>query len=75
MPYVNLYVELDDFDEDDLIEEIEDRGYTVTKNIPQEDLSDIKSQINELIDAKVYYPAKFDAMFADFVDRFNGRVL
>lgn len=34
-------VELDEFDDDELVEEIEDRGYTVTKN---SDLVDTKDQ-------------------------------
>ena len=29
MPYINIDVDLDEFDDDDLIEELEDRGYTV----------------------------------------------
>lgn len=35
MPYKEVWVddaELDDFDDDDLIEELEDRGYRVVKN-------------------------------------------
>lgn len=32
MPYVSVHIDLDDFDEDDLIEELESRGYTCTKD-------------------------------------------
>jgi hypothetical protein len=31
MPYVSVHIEFDDFDEDDLVEELESRGYTCTK--------------------------------------------
>jgi hypothetical protein len=34
MPYVSVHIDLDDFDEDDLVEELESRGYTCTKNAP-----------------------------------------
>jgi hypothetical protein len=34
MPYVSVHIEFDDFDEDDLVEELESRGYTCTKNAP-----------------------------------------
>lgn len=34
MPYVSVHIDLDDFDEDELIEELEYRGYTCTKNAP-----------------------------------------
>lgn len=32
MPYVSVHIDFDDFDEDDLIEELESRGYTCSKN-------------------------------------------
>jgi hypothetical protein len=31
MPYVSVHMEFDDFDEDDLVEELESLGYTCTK--------------------------------------------
>lgn len=34
MPYVSVRIDFDDFDEDDLVEELESRGYTCTKNAP-----------------------------------------
>jgi hypothetical protein len=34
MPYVSVHIDFDDFDEDDLVEELESRGYTCTKNAP-----------------------------------------
>lgn len=36
MPWIEVDIDLDDFHDDDLIEEIEDRGYQVSKDpIPQ----------------------------------------
>jgi hypothetical protein len=32
MPYVHIHIDLDEFDDDDLIEELESRGYTCTKD-------------------------------------------
>ena len=32
MPYVHVEIDLDDFDDDDLIEELESRGYTCSKD-------------------------------------------
>lgn len=38
MPWIEVDIDLDDFHDDDLIEEIEGRGYQVTKDpIPQND--------------------------------------
>ena len=66
MTYATVEVDLSQFDDEDLIEEIETRGIPV-------DNSGLVNEINQLIDAKVYYPEKFDAMFKEFVIRFNGR--
>jgi hypothetical protein len=32
MPYVHIHIDLDEFDDDDLISELESRGYTCTKD-------------------------------------------
>lgn len=32
MPYVHIHIDLDEFDDDDLVEELESRGYTCTKD-------------------------------------------
>lgn len=32
MPYVHVEIDLDDFDDDDLISELESRGYTCSKD-------------------------------------------
>lgn len=34
MPYVSVHIDLDDFDDDDLISELESRGYTCSKDAP-----------------------------------------
>ena len=31
MPYVSVHIDLDEFDEDDLVQELESRGYRVSK--------------------------------------------
>lgn len=31
MPYVSVHMDLDEFDEDDLVQELESRGYRVSK--------------------------------------------
>lgn len=36
MPYVHVEVELDEFSDDDLIEELEGRGYSVTELTDEE---------------------------------------
>jgi hypothetical protein len=33
MPYVHVHINLNDFDVDDLIEELKDRGYVVTEQV------------------------------------------
>lgn len=38
MPYVSVDIELDEFDTDDLIEELESRGYTCSKSRKAPDL-------------------------------------
>jgi hypothetical protein len=41
MPYVSVHIDLDDFAEDDLVEELESRGYTVSKNSGTEALGSL----------------------------------
>jgi hypothetical protein len=41
MPYVHVHIDPDDFDTDDLIEELESRGYTVSKNSGTEALGSL----------------------------------
>lgn len=38
---VDIDVEADEFDDDELIEELEDRGYTVFKNLTQQEETDL----------------------------------
>jgi hypothetical protein len=44
MPYISIDVELDDFDDDDLIEELQSRGYSGLVNAS----SDTKSALMEI---------------------------
>jgi hypothetical protein len=32
MPYIQVHIDIEDFDEDDIVEHLEGCGYTVTKN-------------------------------------------
>lgn len=41
MAYVTVDVDIDEFDDDDLIEELESRGYTVEKNDDEEVEGDV----------------------------------
>jgi hypothetical protein len=41
MPYVSVHIDLDDFDTDDLIEELESRGHHVTKGAGTDTLGDL----------------------------------
>jgi hypothetical protein len=40
---VDIDVEADEFDDDELIEELEDRGYTVFKNLTREEETDLST--------------------------------
>lgn len=42
MPYVSVQMDLDEFDEDDLVEELESRGYRVSKANDQATLDDLE---------------------------------
>lgn len=65
--YVDIDVELDDFDTDDLIEELENRGVQV--------LDDVQPDILKLYELRRHNSALFDAAFANFVYERIGRVL
>lgn len=41
MPYVSVHIDLDEFDEDDLVQELESRGYRVSKTNDTEALGDL----------------------------------
>ena len=42
MPYVSVHIDLDEFDEDDLVQELESRGYRVSKTNDTEALGDLE---------------------------------
>ena len=41
MPYVSVHIDLDEFDEDDLVQKLESRGYRVSKTNDTEALGDL----------------------------------
>ena len=41
MPYVSVRIDLDEFDEDDLVQELESRGYRVSKTNDTKALGDL----------------------------------
>jgi hypothetical protein len=41
MPYVSVHIDFDEFDEDDLVQELESRGYRVSKTTDTEALGDL----------------------------------
>ena len=41
MPYVSVHIDLDEFDDDELVEELEIRGYRVSKAHEPETLGDL----------------------------------
>ena len=42
MPYVSVHIDLDEFDDDDLVRELESRGYRVSKTNGTEALGDLE---------------------------------
>lgn len=68
MPYVEVEVSLFEFDEIDLIDELQDRGFTVIKG----DLRDVE-EIKELYkDYKAYgFTEKFQDLLEDFFENVN----
>ena len=69
MPYVTteVHIELDEFDDCELIEELTDRGYYVTKSS-----SDIPIA-QSLYDAWVYKTGNFEDLFRQFCQHTIGR--
>lgn len=65
--YVEVEVELSDFDTDELIEELENRGIQVPDDAPQD--------ILELYNLRRFDDTLFDAAFANFVYEKIGRIL
>ena len=42
MPYVSAHIDFDEFDEDDLVQELESRGYRVSKTNDTEAFGDLE---------------------------------
>lgn len=65
MPYVDVDIDLDAFHEDDLVDELQDRGYTVIRG----ELCDAE-EIKELFkDYKAYgFTEKFRKILEDFFE-------
>jgi hypothetical protein len=70
MPYVTteVHIELDEFDDRDLIEELTDRGYYVSKGT-----QDCRTPLESLYDAWVYKTGNFEDLFRQFCQQSIGR--
>lgn len=71
MPYVNVDVELCDFELDDLIEYIERKGYTVSDS---NSFSDPNEELRLIWEA-MYLGKPYDATVRKFVSDHTGRFL
>lgn len=76
MPYIDVetsvLVELDVFETEDLIEEIQNRGYIV---IQDHDDPYIKNPLQRLYELKSTNDSRFEKEFADFIYNAIGKVL
>ena len=71
MPYINVDVELDDFEIDDLIDYIERKGYTVSDSSGFSDPNEEMCLIWEAM----YLGKPYDEMVRKFVSDHTGRFL
>ena len=69
MPYVTteVHIELDEFDDCELIEELKDRGYYVSKTFGE------VANAQSLYDAWVYKTGNFEDLFRQFCQHTIGR--
>jgi hypothetical protein len=77
MPYVSVDVdvELDDFDDEDIIDYMMRQGYEVSKTIAViDDLGDPKEELRLIWEA-MYLGKPYDAMVRKFVSDHTGRFL
>lgn len=73
MPYRTVEIDLDDFDTNDLIEELEDRGYSIlSPNVLSS--NDIQEEMNKIWEA-MYLGKPYDAMVRKFISDQTGRFL
>lgn len=63
MAYVEVEVDLGDFDEEDLVAEVRSMGFIVTKDPTIADDYDLR----DLAECKKYNPSQFEEMFREFV--------
>lgn len=70
MAYIEI--ELYDIETVELQEELERRGYSVSRgrDLPTDDES---VQLQDLYEAKLYHPEKFDQLFSDYIWRVLGK--
>ncbi len=71
MTYITVDVDLDDFDTDDLIEEIESRGYVVD---PEESVSQIDEECVSLI-RQIYEKRRIGSDYKEALDSLIYNVL
>ena len=75
MPYVSVDVELDDFDDEDIIDYMMRQGYEVSKTIATvNELGDPKEELRWIWEA-MYLGKPYDAMVRKFVSDHTGRFL
>jgi hypothetical protein len=69
--YLNTDVEinLDEWEEKEIIEYMEDLGYVLTKT-PEDSF-----MLEKLADAKVYHPENFDKLFSEYIYKTIGRIV
>ena len=76
MPYIEVetevWVDLDTFETDELVEEVENRGYVVIKDYAD---THVSSPLQRLYELKRVNDPSFDKEFADFIYTSIGKVL
>ena len=75
MPYVEVEVHLDDFDTDDMIDYLENKGYTVFQSIGSHLPMNNPTEELRLIWEAMYLGKPYDAMVRKFVSDHTGRFL
>jgi hypothetical protein len=65
----DVEVSLDEWQEKEIIDYMEDIGYTLVKS-PEDD-----AWLTRLADAKVYHPEQFDKMFSEYIHQKLGRIV
>ena len=70
MPYITteVHIELEDFDDEELIEELVDRGYYVNKPV-----EDCRTPLELLYEAWVYKTGDYEDLFRKYCQQNLGR--